>query len=219
MDGYESNLFEKLPDEVLQLIFAAIGDCKSLVQCMVVSKAFQAHASKVNALKISFPKQLATYDQKLWNIFSMVRAFTALESLIVCVGQPRKEPPASWARCMRYAEIGVAVEKFVFMAAKSGDFVEFDSSLGLRSPLPRDYACNMANGNMPNDECTATTSENVNEREVDPHLLVNDEIAFFNEEDERRPNDNRNIDLSTSRYINISYYCLMWFLYILNYIV
>lgn len=124
-----TNSFDSLPDEVLQLIFAAVADCKSLVRCMAVSKAFKEQSSRVSSLSINCPGQFSSYDQKLRGIYIMVKEFHSLESLIVRVGQPNDEPP-SWARCMRYAEIGASVEKFVFMAAKSGDFSEFDCALG-----------------------------------------------------------------------------------------
>ena len=65
----------------------------------------------------------------------MVKAFKFLNSLVVRVGQPKEEPP-SWARCMRYAEIGSSVEKFVFMAAKSGDFSELDLNLMVLAKSP-----------------------------------------------------------------------------------
>jgi hypothetical protein len=124
-----TNFFDKLPNEVFQLIFAAVADCKSLVRCMAVSKIFKEKSSRVTSLIITCPGQFSSYDQKIKGIYSMIREFQLLESLIVRVGHPKNEPP-SWARCMRYAEVGVLVEKFIFMAAKSGDFSEFDFAVG-----------------------------------------------------------------------------------------
>lgn len=202
MDGHDSNSFDMLPDEVLQLIFAAIGDCKTLLRCMGVSKAFQGHASKVSTLKITCPRQFSTYDQKLWNIYSMVKSFKALESLIVCIGQPKNKPPTSWARCMRYAEIGVEVEKFVFMAAKSGDFVDFDLALGLRSQFANNNINKFEDENTTSNEYEATTLKKLSKHENDPGLLINDEIAFFtNEDDKETLSINTNAISSTSRYI------------------
>ena len=207
MDGHGSNSFDKLPNEVLQIIFGAIGDCKSLVHCMAVSKAFQDQASKVSALKITCPRQFSTYDEKLWNIYSMVKAFKALESLIVCIGQPKNEPPTSWARCMRYAEIGLAVEKFVFMAAKSGDFVEFDFALGLRTQLVN----NEVSSYEEDSEHKIITLEKINNHKIDCGLLINDEIAFLPEEDDKEeiPNINCNALLSTSRYNFVEFSCIL----------
>ncbi|KAG0612524.1 hypothetical protein M758_6G034200 [Ceratodon purpureus] len=179
MDNHESNSFDKLPDEVLQLIFGAIRDCKSLVHCMAVSKAFQTHASKVTTLKITCPGQFSTYDQKIWNIYSMVKTFKALQSLIVCIGQPKNEPPTSWARCMRYAEIGTSVEKFVFMAAKSGDFVEFDFALGLRSQLLKDHVKNLEGEFTLKNKKKYSTLKNINKHESDRGLLIDDEIGCY----------------------------------------
>lgn len=120
--------FDRLPDEVFQLIFGAIQDCQTLVRCMAVSKAFRAQSVRVPSLSIVCPGTFSSYDAKLRGVYMMVKEFIRLESLVVRVGQPKEEPP-SWARCMRYAEIGASVEKFVFMAAKSGDFAEFDVEL------------------------------------------------------------------------------------------
>ncbi|KAG0568679.1 hypothetical protein KC19_6G037600 [Ceratodon purpureus] len=179
MDNHESNSFDKLPDEVLQLIFGAIRDCKSLVHCTAVSKAFQTHASKVTTLKITCPGQFSTYDQKIWNIYSMVKTFRALQSLIVCIGQPKNEPPTSWARCMRYAEIGTSVEKFVFMAAKSGDFVEFDFALGLRSQLLKDHVKNLEGEFTLKNKKKYSTLKNINKHESDRGLFIDDEIGCY----------------------------------------
>ncbi|EFJ29749.1 hypothetical protein SELMODRAFT_449561 [Selaginella moellendorffii] len=126
--GDASDPFDKLPDEVYQLIFHAICDCKSLVRCMAVSRAFKEQSERVSTLCIVCPGQFTSYVDKLQRIFMMVRRFHSLEALVVRVGQPKDEPP-SWARCMRYAEIGSFVEKFIFMAAKIGEFSEFDSAL------------------------------------------------------------------------------------------
>jgi len=144
----------------------------------------------------------------------MVKTFKALESLIVCVGQPKIEPPTSWARCMRYAEIGVAVEKFVFMAAKVGDFVEFDSSLGLRSQFIDCNSKNIENEEISNYEYKNLSSKNNNEHDVDPGLLVNDEIAFFGENNERELNSNTNVD--NSRYIKITICHISCFYLVIN---
>jgi hypothetical protein len=125
----EEDPFEIFPDEVLQLIFASVADCRSLIRCMAVSRAFREQSRRVPSLFIICPGIYSTYEQKLRGIYNMVKEFRALRSLVVRVGQPKIEPP-TWARCMRYAEIGTAVDKFVFMAAKSGDFSEFDIALG-----------------------------------------------------------------------------------------
>jgi hypothetical protein len=37
------NPFDMLPDKVLQLIFAAVANCKSLIQCM---EEFRAHSER-----------------------------------------------------------------------------------------------------------------------------------------------------------------------------
>lgn len=124
-----TNAFDMLPNEVFQLIFAAVADCKALVRCMAVSKLFKAQSSRVTSLSITCPGQFASYEEKLQGIHAMVKEFHLLEALVVRVGHPKDDPP-SWAQCMRYAEVGASVEKFVFMAAKSGDFSEFDSALG-----------------------------------------------------------------------------------------
>eukprot|EP00250_Pteridium_aquilinum_P001165 c11372_g1_i1 orf=1112-3862(+) len=144
MDGC-TDYFHHLPDEVVQLIFSCITDCKTLVQCMSVSKAFRQHAVCVPSLSIICPGSFSSYDERLHRIYAMVKAFKNLQSLIVRVGQPKEEPP-SWARCMRYAEIGGSVEKFMFMAAKCGDFSELDAILlGLEDvgdKIPGKVLCN-----------------------------------------------------------------------------
>ncbi|KAI5072911.1 hypothetical protein GOP47_0013017 [Adiantum capillus-veneris] len=124
----QTDFFHHLPDEVAQLIFSRINDYKTLIQCMFVSKCFRQQAVRVPSLLIVCPGNFSSYDERLHRIFAMVKAFKNLKSLVVRVGQPREEP-LSWARCMRYAEIGGSVEKFVFMAAKCGDFSELDSTL------------------------------------------------------------------------------------------
>lgn len=133
-----TDYFDRLPDEVIQLIFASISDCKSLVRCMSVSKAFRQQSIRAPSLSIVCPGSFSSYDERLDKIYSMVKGFRNLQSLVVRVGQPKEEPP-SWARCMRYAEIGGSVEKFVFMAAKSGDFSELDLTLlGLENEVEED---------------------------------------------------------------------------------
>ncbi|KAH7291044.1 hypothetical protein KP509_30G074600 [Ceratopteris richardii] len=122
------DFFLQLPNEVLQLIFSRINDFKTLAQCMSVSRTFRQQAMQVSSLIIVCPGSFSSFDERLRRIFCMVKAFRNLQSLVVRVGQPREEPP-SWARCMRYVEIGNAVEKFMFMAAKGGDFSELDSTL------------------------------------------------------------------------------------------
>ncbi|MCO5592973.1 hypothetical protein L7F22_046977 [Adiantum nelumboides] len=124
----QTDFFHLLPDEVAQLIFSCINDYKALIHCMSVSKYFRQQAARVPSLLIVCPGSFSSYDERLHRIFAMVKAFKNLKSLVVRVGQPREEPP-SWARCMRYAEIGGSVEKFMFMAAKCGDFSELDSML------------------------------------------------------------------------------------------
>ena len=133
-----TNVFDTLPNEVFQLIFAAVADCKTLVRCMVVSKLFKEQSSRITSLSITCLGQFSSYDQKLKGIYNMIKEFQLLESLIVRVGHPKDEPP-SWARCMRYAEIGTSVEKFIFMAAKSGDFSEFDNVIGGEKFNENDY--------------------------------------------------------------------------------
>lgn len=128
MEDTQPDLFDRLPEDVIQMIFGAICDCKSLVQCMAVSRAFYRHAACISSLSIVCPDNYSTYEEKLKKIYSMVKEFQELQTLIVRVGRPKDEP-ASWARCMRYAEIGASVEKFMFMAAKSGDFSELDNAL------------------------------------------------------------------------------------------
>eukprot|EP01018_Ginkgo_biloba_P033259 Gb_16771 [translate_table: standard] len=128
MEDIPLDLFDQLPEDVIQLIFGAICDCKSLVRCMAVSQAFYRHAVCISSLSIVCPDNYSTYEEKLKKIYSMVKEFRQLQTLIVRVGRPKDEP-ASWARCMRYAEIGASVEKFMFMAAKSGDFSELDYAL------------------------------------------------------------------------------------------
>jgi len=110
------------------MIFHAICDCKSLVRCMAMSRAFYRHAVCISSLSIVCPDNYSTYEEKLKNIYSMVKEFQELKTLIVRVGQPKDEP-TSWARCMCYAEIGASVEKFMFMAAKSGDLSELENAL------------------------------------------------------------------------------------------
>jgi len=128
MEDTQLDLFDQLPEDVIQMIFHAICDCKSLVRCMAVSRAFYRHAVCISSLSIVCPDNYSTYEEKLKKIYSMVKEFQELQTLIVRVGRPKDEP-ASWARCMRYAEIGASVEKFMFMAAKSGDFSELDNAL------------------------------------------------------------------------------------------
>lgn len=128
MEDTQPDLFDQLPEDVIQMIFGAICDCKSLVRCMAVSRAFYRHAACISSLSIVCPDNYSTYEEKLKQIYSMVKEFQELQTLIVRVGRPKDEP-ASWARCMRYAEIGASVEKFMFMAAKSGDFSELDNAL------------------------------------------------------------------------------------------
>ena len=142
-----SEYFDGLPDEVIHLIFSFILDCKSLVRCMSVSKAFREQAVRITSLSIICPGNFSSYDERLHKIYGMVKAFKFLNSLVVRVGQPKEEPP-SWARCMRYAEIGSSVEKFVFMAAKSGDFSELDLNLmGLKDTrvAPTESQCEEEN--------------------------------------------------------------------------
>lgn len=128
MEDTHPDLFDRLPEDVIQMIFAAIYDCKSLVRCMAVSRAFFRHATCISSLSIVCPDNYSSYEEKLKKIYSMVKEFQELQTLVVRVGRPKDEP-ASWARCMRYAEIGASVEKFMFMAAKSGDFSELDNAL------------------------------------------------------------------------------------------
>lgn len=173
MEPEPKDFFDKLPNEVFQLIFSAVSDCKSLVRCMVVSRAFREQSARVSSLSIICPGQFSSYDQKLRGIYTMVKEFQALESLVVRVGQPKDEPP-SWARCMRYAEIGASVEKFVFMAAKSGDFSEFDYALGGPQFV----------GSRSTDMDRDVESCETQERVVDPGLLVNNEIAFLPQDDQ-----------------------------------
>nr|XP_024358141.1 uncharacterized protein LOC112273484 isoform X3 [Physcomitrium patens] len=197
MGDLEHNLFENLPNEVLQLIFAAIGDCKSLVRCMVVSRTFHSYASKITTLKIVLPKLFLTYERKLWNIYVMVKAFRALESLIVYVGQPKNEPSMSWARCMRYAEVGVTVEKFVFMAAKTGDFVEFDHALGLQ-PQFSSYTINNNHERAFNTKNKFEDITSKTKFEID--LLVKNQIASSSNKE-----DHNNDPSSTSSKNNVEY--------------
>ncbi|KAJ7537731.1 hypothetical protein O6H91_11G019200 [Diphasiastrum complanatum] len=134
------NFFDLLPDDVINLILTAVSDCKSLVRCMAVSKYLKQHSARVSSLSIECPGQFPSYEDKLEKIYSMVKEFHSLESLIVRVGQPKDEPP-SWASCMRYAEIGTSVEKFMFMAAKSGEFSELDIAVrGFRHHASNDQS-------------------------------------------------------------------------------
>ena len=104
---------------------------------MAVSRAFYRHAAYISSLSIVCPDNYSTYEEKLKQIYSTVKEFQELQTFIVKVGRPKDEP-ASWARCMRYAEIGDSVEKFMFMAAKSRDFSELDNAL-TRSEYGRDF--------------------------------------------------------------------------------
>lgn len=135
-----TNFLDALPVDVVQLIFAAVIDCKSLIRCMVVSKKFKKQSCRVTSLSITCPGQFSSYSQKLNEIYSMVKEFKILKSLIVRVGQPKDEPK-TWARCMRYAEIGTCVEKFIFMSAKSGDFFKFDNVIECREEFNKNL-CN-----------------------------------------------------------------------------
>lgn len=188
--GSYSDQFDNLPDEVLQLIFSAVADCKTLVRCMAVSRAFRGQASKVPALSISCPGRFSSYDQKLRSIYVMVKAFRDLESLIVRVGQPKDELPPSWARCMRYAEIGASVEKFVFMAAKSGDFAEFDCAIG---PGPNGAANHHDEDPVGGGGSSAGPRNGLNLHDeshvaLDPGILINNEISLVRGVDEEEDN-------------------------------
>jgi len=191
--GSHSDQFDNLPDEVLQLIFSAVADCKTLVRCMAVSRAFRGQASKVPVLSIFCPGRFSSYDQKLRSIYVMVKAFRDLESLIVRVGQPKDELPPSWARCMRYAEIGASVEKFVFMAAKSGDFAEFDCAI---SPGPNVAANNHDEEPTGGGGSSAGPRNGLNLHDesieshvvLDPGILINNEISFVGGVDEEEDN-------------------------------
>lgn len=119
----------------------------------------------------------------------MVKAFRDLESLIVRVGQPKDELPPSWARCMRYAEIGASVEKFVFMAAKSGDFAEFDCAVGLGPNV----AANQhdegpigggASNAGPRNGLNLHDASDESHGALDPGILINNEISLVGGADE-----------------------------------
>lgn len=191
--GSHSDQFDNLPDEVLQLIFSAVADCKTLVRCMAVSRAFRGQASKVPVLSIFCPGRFSSYDQKLRSIYVMVKAFRDLESLIVRVGQPKDELPPSWARCMRYAEIGASVEKFVFMAAKSGDFAEFDCAI---SPGSNVAANNHDEEPIGGGGSSAGPRNGLNLHDqndeshvvLDPGILINNEISLVGGVDEEEDN-------------------------------
>jgi len=128
---------EKATQDVIQKVIGAICDCKSLVRCMAVSPAFFRHATCISSLSIDCPDNYSSYEEKLKKIYSMVKEFQESQTLVVRVGRPKDEP-ALYARCTRYAEIGASVEKFLCMAAKSGDFSELDNAL-TRSEYGSDF--------------------------------------------------------------------------------
>jgi hypothetical protein len=96
--GIESevkNPFDMLPDKVLQLIFAAVANCKSLIQCM---EEFRAHSERKQD-GVIFVHHMSRHDflicdQKLRGFYNMAKEFRALKSLVVRVGQAKDKPPS-----------------------------------------------------------------------------------------------------------------------------
>eukprot|EP00850_Spirogloea_muscicola_P024252 SM000524S17506 [mRNA] locus=s524:92:1978:+ [translate_table: standard] len=98
-----------------------LADCRELVRCMAVSKSWRAQACLVDRVSLAWSRPLRTYWDKVRVMVQALKPFTALRELKVRMGEAQAEDSQPWARCMRYAEIGSYVNKFVFLAAKNGD--------------------------------------------------------------------------------------------------
>ncbi|CAI5527869.1 unnamed protein product [Closterium sp. Naga37s-1] len=73
------------------------------------------------------------------DIVDKLQGFPRLKKVRVCIGTNgmggsasagRRDNSEAWTKCMRYAEIGASVDKFLFLAAKSGSADVFYSSIG-----------------------------------------------------------------------------------------
>ncbi|KAK2641054.1 hypothetical protein Ddye_022817 [Dipteronia dyeriana] len=68
----ESDHFDRLPDEVILLIFHSIGDAVSLLRCLCVCKRFSCLVPRVRSLHLSLPRRKPiSRPSSLFNCFTL----------------------------------------------------------------------------------------------------------------------------------------------------
>ncbi|CAI5469043.1 unnamed protein product [Closterium sp. Yama58-4] len=140
MEGEEAVCpFRRIPDDILLEILSSIQDIRCLAHCASVCKLWHRKAREVETATLICPGNFKTYWDKVMDIVDKLQGFPRLKKVRVCIGTNgmggsgsagRRDNSEAWTKCMRYAEIGASVDKFLFLAAKSGSADVFYSSIG-----------------------------------------------------------------------------------------
>lgn len=113
-----------LNGDVLLKILGLVREARDLVRAMAVCRAWKEAASSVSFVHVDIPDSPMGYEGKLGAIFAQLASFHSLKRVHARIGKAKPLSEAiddSNRKCLRYAEVGPSVEKFLFLAARVAD--------------------------------------------------------------------------------------------------